>query len=322
MAVAFDELAGSPSFKFDGGKLTINRSVLIDWSNITAYMEELYPAATQIGNVNVNKGGAAFPGNTRFRISSFSVDPFHQDEAGAVGLDEFGVLKHEFAVVKMAYNVPLGSLPATSQQANFDPKEMLQHHITSGGQFLELPDSGYVWAFDDKPVPTKTLRGVFIPTSEHQITDKFVLAPYWTKLEGLKGTVNASAFTLRGFSYPKESLLYLGYDATQTVMTDGEQAWTLVYKFSVKMVPAADATVVDDPDTVVDDTTVFTAFGSTYGGHNHRWREAVSYTEGFDTFSFPAGWYRITSSIDGEGPYRTSNFSELFQAAPVSEIDE
>ncbi|MGH8119373.1 MAG: hypothetical protein ACRESK_02030, partial [Gammaproteobacteria bacterium] len=219
--------------------------------------------------------------------------PFHQDAVNQ-GVDAFGIPKHAFYQGDLEYIVPFsgGSLPE-NQDFNIDPVELLQHQIDSGGEVIQLKKTKMtfqqgmnfnVYLNDEVPF------SIFVPTTQHIVTWNLVPLPNWHYLETLKGKVNNAPFILRGFAYPWETLLYLGYAAAQTVMSDGARAWQLGLKFSVKMVEAED----DKYD-----------WGHPYGGHNHFYVEEGT----------PPGFYRIKADDPDETPpYKPDDLSPLFQS--------
>jgi hypothetical protein len=272
--------------------MSIERQVIIDWDDALTYADELMPAATTLGQNSVSGVGQKMPGLPQFRVSSFKIKPHHDDAANS-GVDTNGVLAHELAKVDITYEIPgVGALPDTSgQPINYDPKEMLSHQMTGGGQFLTFEDSGgLVWDADGKRVPSGTVRGIFVPTIEHTIVDHIVESPNWAALDGKMGQLNNATFRLRGADDEKETLQYLGYDSKQVTMSFlGTRFWEISVKISRKKVTAADVAT----------------WGSSVGGHNHYWDEQNQ------------GFFRIRKSAAAQGGasmFETFNFATLFQA--------
>src|SRR3990167_908439 len=253
MAVTVDELSGSPSYKFADGKLVAIRRLKCDWTDVETLMQELIPEAFSAGSVATNQVGAAFPGNPRLRVFGFSVDPLFNENTGITGTDADGLVTYEHAVATVEYRVqPFvqggSEIPEMAQEV--DPVDLLEHNMDSSGQFWTTHGTGLYWDTDDAAVPGNLPIGKFVGTTLHSVTWNYVTNPNWTALERNKGKVNNAAFTLRGFPYPTETLLYLGYSASQIVMTfTGAQAWKITMRFEAKLVEADDQ--------------------NEYGGHKH-----------------------------------------------------
>lgn len=286
MAVTTDELAGSPKASFRDGRLVGKRRVKIAWTDWKTYAQELMPVSFTTGSSISTQIGQQFPGIPQLRVQTFDINPFMEGDAGILGTDSDGLVYYEFAVVDIEYAVPpVGTIPELpNQPVNFDPVPLLQHKMGSGGQFLTVPATGLIFQTDSGALPSGTPMGIFISTTQHSVTFPYNPSPNWTALETAKGKVNSDAFTLRGYAYPKECLMYLGYDGEETIMSNGDLSWNITMKFESKIVPAADSALV----------------GSAYGGHNHFWDEDSR------------GFYRIVKTGGVIGLHLQYNFAQLF----------
>jgi len=325
MAVDYVEMAGSPTFSYQNGEYSIHREVHIAWSDATAYSLELAPASTP----TIQKLGAPFPGNTLFRVTGFNITPF-QGEASNVTGNTNDVNDYEFALVTIDYGVT---------NADF-----LTHNLSSAGQFItRMPGSGLKWK-DGSKTSANVSAGQFLPSTQHSLSWPRVLRPNWDALEGLKGTVNNAPFSLRGFAYPAETVLYMGYDCSQVVMADGTKPWSFGLKFSVQYIN--DGRVYDKyaytsspgvtgqmwaPGPIGESTGNRTGAAANFGTWNHFWRntypafeanlsyyiqESVKYWfyggDGVEAVSPTPGWYRLADTDNLEEIYASSNLNDLF----------
>ena len=331
MTVLINELPGSPKGQYtESGIYVFTRMVRTAWADIDAYAQQLQPASVVVGTQIVQYPGEQFPGFTNFRVRSFEFEPFFgTSDRILVDLDAFGdpiyVLDstleppdYTHAKWTIQYAIPTSpqSTAAANDPKNKDPVPFLEHTITSGGQFLTLgtkdvADKDWYWVagaeFDNEILdysvvalePDVERIAAIIGTTQHAVSWPRIPQPNWLALENYKSHVNESAFTLRGHVYPLQCLLYMGYDARETVMTDGTRAFNLTIKFEGKRVRNNNWVAPTDPSSAF-----YRHLVDNYGGHNHFWNKSVK------------AWLRVTKSIDAEhsGPYPTASFDELFQA--------
>lgn len=290
MAVAFDELAGSPFGGYQDGRTTINRRVVVAWADIDTYIAELVPPSIAAGGTNVTNEGAAYPENPLYRVSSYNWSPFNGESAAITGATVNGVNTYSQALFEIVYTVPQyasgGSESPEAHELEFDPVPLLAHSFESGGQFLQTPKTNLVWNDGTTPVNEDVPVGQFVPTTQHVIDYPHVVNPNWESLEKQKGTVNNATFSLRGYAYPEGTLLYLGYSGVQEVMSDGAKAWKLQLKFEAK------------------DMSFYSEFfkGVIAVGHNHFYDPDTKY-------------FRLIYKKDtDENLYAKTDFTQLFAA--------
>lgn len=300
MAIAVDEMANSPWCESSGGRLTWHRVVKIAWDDLLDYIYELLPPSVTVGSSVLTYAGQPFPhpSLSQYRVSGYKMVPLHENEVGNFGLDPGGMPRHEFAVVDISYNLLPGlNLPF----ASYDPVPLLTHTMNGGGKVFSIPNAGMKYRVttgtsseDYRDTPAEMSLSVFVPTTQHETHWPMVPNPNWLVLESLKGAVNNAPFTLRGFPYAAENVLYLGYTARQSVMSIqvDEPLWDVTLRFEIYTVPAAD----------------YLSFGSVYGGHNHKFINDLS--SGF------FGFYRVSTGPSDTPPntpiYRLADFSPLY----------
>lgn len=288
MPVTATDISGSPTGGYDNRGLYARRIVRVDWDDIDAFAAELMPASISYGGGIIQYPGGSFStGNPNLRVSSFTWKPEHGPQSQITNPGSCGTgaaPTYEYALFEIEYRYPQSPQDNSAATTRGDPVPFLEHRVTSGGQLITLEQDSSatnLWVWESgQNVPDDVPINVFIGTTQHSVTWPRVPAPNWPNLEQFKGTVNDAAFSLRGYSYPEESLLYLNYDMTEIVMTNGSVAYNLTLHFEGKLVRLTD---------------------DTYGGHNHFWNKEEN------------NWERIHKfAATTKGPYRTNNFNNLF----------
>src|SRR4051794_31815863 len=99
MPVNYEELPGSPSFEMDRKGGQGKRTVKINWNDLLAFLEELFPSPAT-GYLY----GAVFPGLPWLVATRVAVQPFVDSTARADVAD--WTAWHEFAEVSVDYTVP------------------------------------------------------------------------------------------------------------------------------------------------------------------------------------------------------------------------
>jgi hypothetical protein len=285
--VAWNELSGSPKFEIQGTGSTAERRGLVAWTDLDALMAEVFPITT-VGDLSGELVGAPFPGRPYLCAESIQIQPFGDRITGPDTSQDFDTTTgYEKATVIVRYGTP--KAPTTQSQNDGDPIPFLKHRWTIGGEILSLPDSGLEWAFSEEVVPENVNAGLFVPTIEHEITLPRVLQPPFDVIRDRVGTVNDATVTFSTGTIQPETLLFLGAQLERVVMSDGERAWQLIYRFSERRVFPQD----QDVDSVG------------FGGWNHFWLGGNS----------DGGWYRLqrkNSSGSDHDLFRQTSFPELF----------
>lgn len=290
MAVTVCEMAGSPTGGYDGNNLQRKRKVRVAWDDIVAYEQELMPTSSVSGNQNSSGISASYPGFPGLRVTGFTWAPLAGDNSKTDDEDTYGVMAYEYAVFDITYGVPKADTgsenPENQNPPDYDPVPLLQHSFESGGEFLTLPNTKLYWYYDSEYLSEDAKAGIFVPTTQHTLTWPKVISPNWAALLNKAGRVNFGTFRLRGYDYPPETVMYLGFSGEQEVMSDGVRAWKLTLKFSVKYItsniPAAAA---------VDYAS---------------WNEFYDERDG--------KWHTVLKESDASKVYGTSDFTELFAA--------
>lgn len=328
MAVSIDELVGSPTGGFtSGGKYSIQRRVIVAWGDIAAYSQELMPPSFATGNSSSQSLGQEFPGNPTLRVMSFTWSPHFGGNVPAIAQSAGGVNFYDQALFTIDYGIP--DIEDQDDEDQQDPVPLLSHSGQGGGQFLLIPGETLQWedlgGSNLAPVSSDAKPGVFVGTTGHSVTWPRVPRPPWDNLENLKGMVNRTAFTLRGYAYPPETLLYLNYSFSRDVMSDGNRAWKITLNFESKQVRAEDEYEVN----AETGERVLMAGEDGIGGHNHFWRKGLQYDPTEKRYVYPPGFYRIEKRVvrpdnisdeaylEMKRIYKTEDFNKLFRSGSI-----
>lgn len=288
MPVTATDVAGSPTGGQDAQGRFGRRVVLVNWSDVDAYCQELIPPTSGI----VQQPAASFSAtDTNLRVASYTWAPYWGESDRPTNPSDCGTAPPTYTYAKFTidYRYPTSPQDNSAATSRGDPVPFLEHSVTGGGQLLLLRQdstatSRWQWEYgQDVPDTEDTPISVMLGTNQHSVFWPRVVTPNWTNLEKFRSTINSGTFKLRGYTYPAETLLYLGYDFGETVMSNGAVAYNVRLNFESKTVQLDDGS---------------------FGGHNHFWDKSVS------------EWIKVVKSDNSaQSPYKTNNFSSLFISA-------
>lgn len=286
MPVSAYDVAGSPTGGQDSSGRFARRTVIVAWSDLDAYCQELMPATSGI----VQQPAASFSASEpNLRVASYTWAPFWGDSDRITNPGSCGTAAPSYDKAKFTIEYRYPTSPQTTGAATTrgDPVPFLEHRISGGGQLLTMTQdstatSRWQWEYG-QDVPEEAPINIMLGTNQHSVFWPRVVTPNWTNIEKFRGTVNSAPFKLRNYTYPAETLLYLGYEAAETIMSNGTVAYNIRLNFDSKTVQ------IDD---------------GSFGGHNHFWDKSVN------------EWIKVVKSDDSsKSPYKTNNFYNLFVSA-------
>lgn len=280
------------SYTVNGG-LTARRSMKCPWESWQAYATQLAPLTVVIGTAVVQKPPEPLPYLTALRVAGFRVAPFYGEKDRVTNpeevTDDTSLSEFEFARFDIDYAIPTS--PQTDDEAleRGDPVPFLEHRVTSGGQLIDVYDNVWIWKTSTAVLDTDAQRvPVMVATTQHSVFWPRVIQPHYDNLENFHGHVNETAFKLRGHEYPAETLMYMNYDETEVLQSDGTSAVNLTLHFEGKRVKNQD----------------FAGGYDEFGGHNHFYNK--------DT----GKWDKIVRPTDADhSPHPKADFNDLFKAS-------
>lgn len=268
--------AGYPTFK--GGQDGVE-GVIRGWINYDEwqdFIQQIQPPSTYVGGNMFVAYGAEMPGFPFLRCTDWEAERYPK-EAPLADLDPDNYFKHPLMYVTLIFRFvkqhPTGGTGAAS---NPDPVPYLIHRWSAGGQILSLDNRGLMWddirrkltggnsepffdGVDGSGSPVEESQSskrqrvgvsvgqeervnavLQIPHIEHEITWPRVPRPPFSVIKKYVGCVNQFEMNFRTGKIPPECLLFTGAKVQETVMSNGQNSWELVYTFAERQVEARD----------------------------------------------------------------------------------
>jgi hypothetical protein len=270
----------------DGSSCTIGGK--IDYADLASLLSYVFPG----GDYGVQ---CTVSGLTYLRAHRMSLRGF--TKSGEVAVDGVSAPKNGL-VVKIGYaTVPALDTPGQQQNGNADPITLLEHRWTSSVEVIETGVEGMQWAEDSQAVENEIQGTIKVPMIEHEITKPRWQNPPFDAIKGLLGRVNESVMTFQTGIILPETLLFMGCGLSRAILSNGDAAWNLSYRFSERRVKAADTGVDDQNGTETE-----------FGGWNHFYRKF--YDEDAGTPVYP-GFYRLERA-NGDPIYELGAMLGLF----------
>jgi len=299
MAVAFKELAGSPSETYSPDGLRAERRILVAWEDRYAMVAELLGDGYEFGGVN----RAHYPDRQSVVAIETRLEPWPEapDDQGAFSdiQSELNSYSGKYALLVVEYELLVTELVGLDlpepEQGTF-----MSYRMYFGGEYEDLSGDSLSWASgildpitgERVAVPPDAVPTFRVPITEHHVTWHRVVNPPWAAIRQTAGCVNAAAF----LGAPAETVLFDGAKAKKEFIgIDSLQypqfGWRIEYVFREKVVKIMQKEA--DPLSY---------------GWNHRYR------------SLPAenpGWDRLVDAA-GNARYRTADFNPLFRFAAIA----
>ncbi len=235
MSVIFEELAGSPSGTLSDGKFTGKRMFLVDWSDWTAFMIELYGSYTLTGGTPTFNNPATFPGVPQAICTDVSFAPLSGDDPvknGEITLSNGNAVTYDKAKISATYKIPFSnsSNSGRSDLPGVPEGTFLDFSSDHGAEYMTVPGRYWNWKGTTDRVAEDTSPGILLPTEDISLTWSRVTSPPWLAIESKKGSVNTAAFV----GYPAKTLLFIGARATKSFQLTEQTFWTLDYSFRAR----------------------------------------------------------------------------------------
>lgn len=306
--LSFDEHAGSPVYDFRPFQSTARRMGNIPGDQLSSLLNELFPVGLQPLSLS-----AEYPW---LFAQGLHAEPFVGDEdkitsPATDNLDLSSVNAYDKLKVTISYGT---SQPGQSPEGQGDdPVELLEHRWSAGGEFITIPTGGLEWG-DGGNVSKDVDAGLLIPHFDMSLRWPRVENPPFATIRDRIGSVNDADMQFKTGVCAPETLMFQGAELSRTVLTTGDLAWDVTYRFGERRVPLG-----DDTDTVGGD-----AGGDTIavGGWNHFYRsELDEEDQEADDLEQEGktGFFRlkVKSGRDGAGDpiYLLKSLAGLFQEA-------
>lgn len=280
MAVAFKELAGSPTETYGPEGFRAERVLLCAWDDRHQVAEQLLGDGYEYGG----SSRAPYPDKPDVVAIRARCEPFTDDVVPQVLAELTQGLNRYQGFAKVTVNYELLVTADRDHLPTIETGTFLTYRQTVGSEKLRLCGDSFTW--EDEPgewVPDAAVPGIRVPLVRHRLVWHRVVNPPWQAIRQCVGTVNGGTFLGAG----AETVLLDGAGARREfIRINGlartELAWRISYVFREKAVKTGDGEIV---------------------GWNHTYR------------SLPIdnpGWDRL---VDGAGnrPYPSGDFSQLFR---------
>lgn len=270
------------------------RTGYVPYSDVLTLIGILFPVPIPRGTTITAGFGIKFPGLDFLRADSVHIEPLSPKITGPLKADGTVDTSTDFDTIPqfekykcvIKYATPTAAVQGTTLNEPFNPDPVLylEHKLTMGCEFLQIPSDGLQWLFNiTGPVPDGLPIGLRIPTTEHSITWPYISFPPWTAMRSAMGKVNNAALTFQTGLISTECLMFMGVEASRQITSDGTTCWNVTYRFSETQ------------------KTASTVGGTTIKGWNVFWNPVL---QAFDVLVKSDGTTRI---------YESANFNSLFQ---------
>lgn len=325
-----------------GGEFTVKERIA--WVDIDARLEELFPSndSSNLYTTEVD------PFTGRFYASRAEFGP-QTDLMTNPALPADALPTYENCILTITYSLDKTQRESTNDWQNAapfpDPQQLLTHTLSIGGEFINFgTEARLEWlTIDTTPYidvvdsPTGIEAGFPVVQTEHQIKWNRVVSPPWDAIQNCMGKVNHDNFTsvTRMNGLPRDTLLFLGAEASREIMTNGARAWELTYRFSERYIVDFNTVAktshvkkyewpwpaITNPLLVIDNriyqSPAFTTYIGQYAGWNHYyndqkgWWDYLLVRQDRSQVSNPASIYVDALDL----VFKRADFSTLFSQA-------
>ena len=240
------EVGGSPTYQLSKDSASATDTWMVPWADAHVFARTQIPFIETEGGFSLAGTRAVHRYDLGLRAETVDISPFYSEEPGITGNSPAS----EWSVVKISYKVP--DRKDSEDEDPDDPETFLTHKLTIGAEMMTVPprkaevpddpnrspgetpvsEGGFLpdeeAEIDKKMTDEDAPITLLMPTAEHQFSWKRVLYPPFGAIYNAIGKLNASAFA----GCAAETLMFLGVDAQREFTTDGQEPWTLDYRFS------------------------------------------------------------------------------------------
>lgn len=285
MAIAFEELEGSPRLRVNDQGTTAVRMFRVGWTDWQDFVRALVGTFRVLGGATHFVPPIEFPGLPNLVVSDVQIEPLDPDNPDGTGGVTLGARTNAYpdggAKVTATYRTMFDEFsPARRDLPKVPDGTFLTYAADLGSERLSIPGRAWRWAGTTDRVADDINPGVVVPSGVYTLRWQRVPSPPWATIRALRGKVNSNLF----LSAAPGTVMFLGARVSRRFqfIADGG-FWSLDYTFA------------ENSKTLSNGTTAV--------GWNHFYRETAVAGE---------HWLAIENG-EGQPPYQSGDFLQLFQ---------
>ena len=238
MAILFEELAGSPTVRFQDGSFAATHRMLVAWNQAIEFLVELYGGWRYVGGTELSiTPPSHFPGVPQAFVTEVMIEPFPADNPHA----------NPTITLESPTNAYDKGISARFLRNHIRPRQPLASRFAGGSQRHVPHLSGRIGtriAFHARPelevghrlglVRDDVRPTIVTPAEEFTLTWYRVPRPPWDAIRDLRGKVNSATF----LNFAAGTVLFLGAETKRDFQVLDPGMWRLAYRFKVRTVPS------------------------------------------------------------------------------------
>ena len=231
MAIAFEELEGSPSIVIGQTEAHAKREFRVAWSDWREFAETIVGGWKKTGATYRRRPPLEFPGIDDMVIDRVEVAPFDRFAPSGGDIESISRGTNAYPTGGASVSAFYKTLKTidTDLQPPIEPGTYLSYTRDVEIQTVVTPPSAWVWSTDLTAVPSDLPTDLRIPSGRLSIGWDHVPSPPWTAIRELRGQVNDAEF----FGAPSGRMMFLGARVAQKFeFLSGPSIFSIQYEFA------------------------------------------------------------------------------------------
>ncbi|HVU87353.1 MAG TPA: hypothetical protein VHD36_08525 [Pirellulales bacterium] len=234
MAVAFEELAGSPRIRVNEQGTSAVRTFRVAWADWQEFVQALIGTFRVLGLATEFVPPIEFPGLPYLIVTDVQVEPFDPENPDGTSAIDLGSFANTYSVagarVTATYRTMFDEFsPSRRDLPNVPGGTFLTYSADLGSERMTVPGRVWNWAGSSERVADDINPGIHVPHGSFTLRWQRVPNPPWSQIRALRGKVNGSTF----LSSPPGTVMFQGARASRRFqfVEDGG-FWNLDYMFA------------------------------------------------------------------------------------------
>lgn len=240
MAVAFEEMEGSPTVSIGPGGTQAKRIFRVAWNDWQDFAEELTGGWRRVSGAYQLREPLPFPGLPNVVVDSLQVAPFDARNPAGSHVSTLTRGLNEYPSAGALVTVQYKSRPDLETEDDGDKPEIIPGTILTyrsdlGAESVTIPGRAWNWnVAGDPKVPDDVNPGILMPTGSYTLHWDRVARPPWSAIRTLRGRVNDAPFYGAGAG----TVLFLGARANRKFeFLRNATLWSIEYAFTERSEP-------------------------------------------------------------------------------------